>query len=295
MHYENPQPKEGINTSEEHPLKELAQLLIGIALVVVIAVLILSFIAGSLVRFIPFSYEQKMVSGFSFVDVEHSQQQAFFHKLADKVSLAMELPEEMSITVHYDNSDMVNAFATLGGNLYFFQGLLDTIESEDELAAVMGHEIAHVKFRHPIVALGKGVTVASLAASVSGFSGSSAGEWLIGSAANLSLLKFSRDQESAADAASAAVLAKLYGHIGGANELFKHFALLESGELEINVTEKSDSGVAETKSQDKTSTAVELFRSHPYSENRWLELAELAENRNWYKGGDLTKLAIPSE
>lgn len=48
----------------------------------------------------------------------------------------------------YINSDDVNAFAAPGGNLFFIRGLLYRLEHEDELAAIMGHEMGHVYGRH---------------------------------------------------------------------------------------------------------------------------------------------------
>lgn len=42
----------------------------------------------------------------------------------------------------------VNAFSIPGGYIYFYEGLLNFAESDDELAAVIGHEISHAAFRH---------------------------------------------------------------------------------------------------------------------------------------------------
>ena len=49
---------------------------------------------------------------------------------------------------HLIDSKEVNAFALPGGSLFFFTGLVDRIQSNDELAAVMGHEITHVRREH---------------------------------------------------------------------------------------------------------------------------------------------------
>lgn len=46
------------------------------------------------------------------------------------------------------NSKEVNAFALPGGPMFIFTGLLDRIQSADELAAVTGHELAHVREEH---------------------------------------------------------------------------------------------------------------------------------------------------
>lgn len=42
----------------------------------------------------------------------------------------------------------VNAFAVAGGRIYVTQGMIDFVQSEAELAAVLGHEISHVDLRH---------------------------------------------------------------------------------------------------------------------------------------------------
>ena len=49
---------------------------------------------------------------------------------------------------HVIESKEINAFALPGGNVFMFTGLYDRIKSEDELAAVMGHELTHVREQH---------------------------------------------------------------------------------------------------------------------------------------------------
>ncbi len=44
--------------------------------------------------------------------------------------------------------DDVNAFSIPGGHIYVYEGLMKFVESDDELAAVLGHEISHAAFRH---------------------------------------------------------------------------------------------------------------------------------------------------
>ncbi|NIP39049.1 MAG: M48 family metalloprotease [Candidatus Dadabacteria bacterium] len=47
----------------------------------------------------------------------------------------------------------INAFACPGGVVFVTKGLLDTLESEDELAAVLAHEIAHINNRDGILSI----------------------------------------------------------------------------------------------------------------------------------------------
>ena len=44
--------------------------------------------------------------------------------------------------------DDVNAFSVPGGSIYVYEGLMKFIESDDELAAVLAHEVSHAAFRH---------------------------------------------------------------------------------------------------------------------------------------------------
>ncbi len=47
-------------------------------------------------------------------------------------------------------SDAVNAFATPGGYIFFYTGLLKMMDNEAELASVAAHEISHVVARHSV-------------------------------------------------------------------------------------------------------------------------------------------------
>ncbi|MFA5059155.1 MAG: M48 family metalloprotease [Candidatus Omnitrophota bacterium] len=46
--------------------------------------------------------------------------------------------------------DELNAFTTPGGNIYFFRGLLEKLKTDDQIAAVLAHEIGHCAARHTI-------------------------------------------------------------------------------------------------------------------------------------------------
>ncbi|MBO6517747.1 MAG: M48 family metalloprotease [Bacteroidia bacterium] len=55
--------------------------------------------------------------------------------------------------IHDDS--ILNAFCTPGGYIYVYTGIIKFLDSEDELAGVMGHEIAHADERHSTEALTK--------------------------------------------------------------------------------------------------------------------------------------------
>ena len=55
--------------------------------------------------------------------------------------------------INYDihlvlDDNTVNAFAIAGGHIYIITGMLDWVDSEDELACIIGHEMGHVDKKH---------------------------------------------------------------------------------------------------------------------------------------------------
>lgn len=48
------------------------------------------------------------------------------------------------------NSTEVNAFSTPGGHILITKGLIDCAQTEDALAAVIAHEIAHIQLKHSL-------------------------------------------------------------------------------------------------------------------------------------------------
>jgi len=227
MTYENPEIPEGINVTPEHPLKEFAVLLVGVSAAIVVAVVSLSLLAGYMVRFVPFAQEQALASRAGTLwqgielDEDAQAKQHYLQSLADRLSVHMALPEGMTITVHYVNEPTVNAMATLGGHVVIFQGLIDAVPSENALAMVMAHEIAHVRHRHPIVALGRGFAVALALSSLSGVGDGMMQQWL-GSVGMVTSLSFSRAQEAESDLDALQALQQEYGHVGGAEAFFEY-------------------------------------------------------------------------
>ena len=107
--------------------------------------------------------------------------------------------------VNLIGSKQLNAFCMPGGKIAFYTGLIDTLKlTDDEIAVVMGHEVAHALREHARAQLAKRqIThgLASLAADiVAGTRYGGLAQFGIQGAADLMTLKFSRDDETEADA-----------------------------------------------------------------------------------------------
>jgi predicted Zn-dependent protease len=269
MKYENPTIPENINTSKDHPLKEFSTLLISAIVLVVLGSLLLGFGGSWLAGKIPFSVENKITGLYNIT--QHTDSKAhlevtqYLQTLADKISKAQNLPEEMKITVHYMDDDTVNAFATLGGNLFIYRGLLEKLPSENSLVTLLGHEIAHIKYRHPIKSLGRGVIVSIAMSTVIGTDAQ-----VLGDAGMLTILKFSRDMEQQSDEEAMQTLHTLYGHLNGGAKLFEIFHDMR---IEMDSAEPS-----------------EFFSTHPLDEKRIQNFSLIAKKKGWKESGELTSL-----
>lgn len=267
MDYSNPKIPEGINYSREHPLKEFALLTLGIIGSVVVIIVLLGFFADRLANYIPYRYESTIPINKLIGPTQDGEMAAYLQKLADKLVAQMDLPEPMKISVHYVDSDTVNAFATLNGNVVFFRGLLDKIRSENELAMVMAHEIAHIKFRHPIRSMGSGIVIGILL-SVAGIAvNSDIVSDLVSTSSNLTQLKFSRTHETEADRAAIDTVTRVYGHLNGTVDLFE-----------------------ELEKQQPNHVPPEFFNTHPDTDNRIQMIHQTEQQRGLTTNGTLTKL-----
>ena len=103
------------------------------------------------------------------------------------------------------DSDALNAFAAPAGHVFINRGLIEIMESEAELAAILGHEVAHVQSRHisQRLARAKKLNLATIGGLLAGiFLGGEAGAALIaGSQAGgaSAQLNYSRQDEEEAD------------------------------------------------------------------------------------------------
>lgn len=275
MQFENRTPDESVNYSIEHPLKEFAWLVGGVFSSIIILTLLTGFFAGELAARLPYRYEKslvgqaatKLTSGAS--DQNTAAIEQALNQLAARIATHMPLPEGMQITVHYQDSPEVNAFATLGANIVIYRGLLARLSDENALAMVLAHEMAHAKLRHPARSLGRGVAVGIILSAINVGVGQNAASNVLGTTGGLSLLKFSRDQERDADAAALAAIAALYQHIGGAQDVFRVLAA---------------SGAA------NEAARVTMLSTHPLSQERIDAITNLANQHGWPLTGPRTPL-----
>jgi beta-barrel assembly-enhancing protease len=158
-------------------------------------------------QFVPVEADEKLGEyGFKsirnqMVFLSQPEIQSQLNTLAEPLlTLGNRLPEvdKFKWKLHVAESSVPNAFALPGGYLVFHTGFFQFAQSADEFFGVLAHEMGHVTERH-----GTGGTITNLGFSmvlqlILGDVGSVVGTAIQG-AAHLTLMNFSRNQETRAD------------------------------------------------------------------------------------------------
>jgi predicted Zn-dependent protease len=71
-----------------------------------------------------------------------------------KIAGVASIPDAQWEFVVFDSQEK-NAFVLPGGKVGFYKGLMDFTENDDQVAAVLGHEVGHVKARHAALRYGQ--------------------------------------------------------------------------------------------------------------------------------------------
>ena len=191
---------------------------------------------------------------------------AYIDQVGQRVARSSDRPQ-----LHYHftllDSPEVNAFALPGGYIYLYRGLLAYLNSEAELAAVLGHEIGHVTARHS-VRQQSATTVTGLAGAIlqttTGVRGTNDLFNVLGKAL---LSGYGRKQELEADRLGARYLAR-----AGYNPqaMIDVISLLKNQELFEKQRAREEGR--------KTQVYHGVFASHPRNDRRLQEVVGEARN-----------------
>lgn len=207
----------------------------------------------------------QMAQQFDGLDASESDQ-AILDEIGNAIvanSPAGQTPYEFDFHLLADQ-DTINAFALPGGQIFITRALYDKLQTEGELAGVLGHEIAHVVARHSAEHIAKaklteGLTGAAVIATYDPDNPASASSaqvaMLIGQLINL---KFGRDDELESDA-----LGVCFMNDTGFNpeEMIRVMQVLAAA---------SEGG----------NRPPEFFSTHPNPENRITRIQEATQNLN---------------
>jgi predicted Zn-dependent protease len=173
--------------------------------------------------------------------------------IGDRIAVAAGVPGQCTFSVV--NSEVPNAFAVPGCYIYITRGLLAIMNSEDELASVLGHEVGHVVADHS-ARRQQTATLSTLGAVVVGIlTGSGEAMQAAAQAAQLYTLSYSRDQEYEADDLGVRYLARSGYNAYAAADM-------------LNALGVNDALNARISGRDAASAIPVWARTHPLSADR---------------------------
>lgn len=211
--------EDNVNVSKTHPLMELLWLLGGLIFLVGLTFITLGVTADWAVTKTPVNIET-WIGQQALNQFQPEENPALAGRLQ---SLLDHLPPDSPLlqyqfNIFLSDSEEVNAIALPGGNIVVFSGLLQQVKSENELAMVLAHELGHFAHRDHMRSLGRGLGLAVATALL--FGENNAASELAAKILLSFQIKYSQDQESAADQFGIDLLTKRYGHAGGATDFF---------------------------------------------------------------------------
>lgn len=273
MNFDPSLPDDEVNVSGTHPLREALVLLAGIAGAGFALFVVIALTVEILVPWIPPSFEVRVFGGSGVADLlgpadgEGDRRGERVAELVDR--LARHWPENpYAFRVIVQTEKTPNALAFPGGLIVVTSGLLEQVETENELAFVLGHEIGHFRNRDHLRGIGRGVAF-TLAMGALGLGGSGGAAQLASLSGQLAARGFDRDQESDADRFGLELVEQEYGHVAGAWEFFERLPEPE--------------GTAEKE-------IVQYLATHPLNEDRIRALHALALERGWPQTGTAVPL-----
>ncbi len=154
------------------------------------------------------------------------------------------------------DDEEVNAFALPGGYVFINRGLLERSDDGYQVAGVLAHEFQHVLHRHGIKNMVRQIGLMIIVYAVVGDAGEIE-SFLVGNAANLASMSFSRDQETEAD---------LHGM-----ELIYKAGLEPTGLMRFMEMLAKEEGLA--------GSIPTILSTHPASDDRAAELEALVRSR----------------
>ncbi len=268
MKYIPRRPDNNVNITPTSPLRDFFGMLAGVALLLVAVYFVLGFLVDFIAPRISPETEKMLATYFNNTKPENNNRPEQIQQLQNLVDrlqdTCVDLPYNLQVEIA--DNDMINALALPGGRIVVFSGLLEKVQSENELAFVLAHEMGHFTNRDHLSGLGRGMVFMVLSVSVLG-PNSVIGE-KIAQLLEVSELSFSRKHESMADELALHAVNCNYGHVGGAASFFEHTA-----EMEENLF------------------TGHYLSTHPLSEQRIMRLDELARERDYSRKGKLTPYA----
>jgi len=269
--FEGRVPDDQVNLPKAHPLKEAATLALTVFVVGLVVFASLGWLTEKLVLSMSPEMEATLLkpleASLSMTDVVDTSSSAMrVEAVFEKVAAQWEnAPYKFVLRVVKGEP---NAFAVPGGAIMVTTGLISELQSENELAFILGHELGHFKNRDHLRGLSRGLSIAIIKLTAFSLAGVDASNTeLLDFTELLSSRASGRGQELAADRFGLKLVNGALGHVAGADTFFER--------------RMKEGGFSNTK-------VGNYFSTHPASNSRIKAMESLAEELGFSRTGTIT-------
>lgn len=180
-------------------------ILFALAVIAFAWFVVIPWLAEKAASFIPVETEISIGESLGQAVIEQSRindsASFYIQKFVDELEVDDTYPLEVKVV----ESEEINAFALPGGKIFVYSGILEKMDSYQELTALLGHEISHVTNRHSLKSMSRGVASSLVLSSVFGDAGGLSVN-LISKVNEFKSLDYSRELETEADNAGLQVM-----------------------------------------------------------------------------------------
>ncbi len=206
-------------------------------------------------------------------DADAAVVEAYVQKIGAHV--AARTQRKLPYRFHYvPQPHFVNAFALPGGHVFIGRGLLELMDSEDQLAAVLGHEVEHIDRRHSVERVQLEAQMRKLPLGV------------IGALAQIPVEVFqagyTKNQELEADREGVKLAVRAGYSYQGAVSLFEAMEKKHGGRPPAEQRKSLRREIGKL----AVETVSGYFQSHPPAADRIRQIRELATREGWKTRGE---------
>jgi predicted Zn-dependent protease len=209
-------------------------------------------------------HHQEIVKVLGLYDDQAMQE--YVNIVGQRLAQASDLPNEEFRFFALDDAN-INAFVTGCCNVYVNRGLLVNLNSEAELAGVIGHEIGHITARHPARRQARGVAASLGAMAAAILTGSNAVGQLANIGAQAWMMGYGRENEMEADRLGLKYMVKAGYDPNSIGNVFRMFQAGEKFERQRAAAEGREPRLYHG-----------VFSSHPSPDQREVQAAKGAAN-----------------
>jgi Zn-dependent protease with chaperone function len=214
LKYSTRLPDESVNVSSESHLAVAIKLTLSLTVVAIVGYMLLGVIVDYAVASLSPEQESRLVEFISIEAELPPQESPYLSQVTERLAACARLPYDTTIRIMEE--EVANAFAMPGGAIYITRGMLDRVESENELAFILGHELGHFQNRDHLRMLGNKLIVGIIGMLLGGDYGTVATTtFSVGDA------RYSQAAELKADAFGLEVMQCAYGSVTAATRIFE--------------------------------------------------------------------------